>query len=35
MQLWNSSHTPERVEPALDETLANLGVSYLDLYLMQ
>jgi predicted aldo/keto reductase-like oxidoreductase len=35
VQLWNSSHTPERVEPALDETLKNLGVSYLDLYLMQ
>ncbi|ORY77579.1 NADP-dependent oxidoreductase domain-containing protein [Leucosporidium creatinivorum] len=33
-KLWNSSHSPERVELALDETLKNLGVSYLDLYLM-
>ncbi|KAM0791867.1 hypothetical protein ACM66B_004124 [Microbotryomycetes sp. NB124-2] len=33
-KLWNSSHSPERVEKALDETLNNLQVSYLDLYLM-
>ncbi|KDE07723.1 alcohol dehydrogenase (NADP+) [Microbotryum lychnidis-dioicae p1A1 Lamole] len=33
-KLWNSFHSPERVEKALDETLHNLGVGYLDLYLM-
>lgn len=35
IQLWNNSHSPERVELALNETLKNLGVSYLDLYLIQ
>lgn len=32
-KLWNSYHSPELVEPVLDETLESLGVSYLDLYL--
>ena len=31
-KLWNSSHQPHLVEPALDETLEQLGLSYLDLY---
>lgn len=33
-QLWNSFHYPDQIEPALDETLKNLGVDYLDLYLI-
>ncbi|KAF9237881.1 NADP-dependent oxidoreductase domain-containing protein [Melanogaster broomeanus] len=33
-KLWNSSHQPQTVEAALDETLNQLGVSYLDLYLI-
>ena len=33
-KLWNTSHAPENVEPALDRTLKDLGTEYLDLYLM-
>ncbi|KAF5354977.1 hypothetical protein D9756_005533 [Leucocoprinus leucothites] len=33
-KLWNHSHQPNQVEKELDETLAQLGVDYLDLYLI-
>ncbi|PHH69961.1 hypothetical protein CDD80_6334 [Ophiocordyceps camponoti-rufipedis] len=33
-KLWNHAHRPEHVLPALEETLAELGLEYLDLYLM-
>lgn len=33
-KLWNSSHHPENVKPALQTTLKNLRLDYLDLYLM-
>lgn len=33
-KLWNSSHQPEVVEAELDETLKQLGLTYLDLYLI-
>jgi diketogulonate reductase-like aldo/keto reductase len=33
-KLWNAFHAPDAVERALDETLGNLGVDYLDMYLM-
>lgn len=33
-KLWNNAHRPEDVEPTLDDTLIELGVEYLDLYLM-
>ncbi|KIJ66071.1 hypothetical protein HYDPIDRAFT_181112 [Hydnomerulius pinastri MD-312] len=33
-KLWNSSHQPQVAEAELDETLKQLGLTYLDLYLV-
>ena len=33
-KLWNTMHHPDDVEPALKQTLADLGCHYLDLYLI-
>lgn len=33
-KLWNDRHRPDLVPQALDDTLADLGLEYLDLYLM-
>ena len=33
-KLWNNSHKPEDVEPAIDASLKDLGTDYLDLYLI-
>ena len=33
-KLWNNSHNPEDVEPALNASLKDLDVEYVDLYLI-
>ncbi|KIW31029.1 uncharacterized protein PV07_02713 [Cladophialophora immunda] len=33
-KLWNTAHQPKHVRPALEQTLRDLRVPYLDLYLM-
>jgi aryl-alcohol dehydrogenase-like predicted oxidoreductase len=33
-QLWNTNHRPEHVRAACETTLSDLGISYLDLYLI-
>ena len=33
-KLWNDHHDPDKVEEGLDETLSELNLDYLDLYLM-
>lgn len=33
-KLWNNAHAPEQVRPALVKSLTNLGVDFLDLYLI-
>jgi alcohol dehydrogenase (NADP+) len=33
-KLWNNSHHPDDVEPALDASLKDLDTDYVDLYLI-
>lgn len=33
-KLWNTFHEPEKVEPACRRSLENLGLDYIDLYLV-
>lgn len=33
-KLWNTDHSPEHVQPAIENTLKNLGLDYIDLYLI-
>ncbi|XP_044258109.1 aldo-keto reductase family 1 member B1-like isoform X1 [Tribolium madens] len=33
-KLWSTYHRPDLVEPALDKSLANMGLNYIDLYLI-
>lgn len=33
-KLWNDSHSPEAVAPAFERSLSDLGLDYLDLYLI-
>ena len=33
-KIWNNRHDPKSVEKSLDDSLKDLGVDYVDLYLM-
>ncbi len=33
-KLWNNRHRSEQIQPAIEETLSDLGLEYLDLYLI-
>lgn len=33
-KLWNTDHTPQRAHEAIEKTISDLGVDYLDLYLI-